>query len=78
MSDLYTKLVSNVIFPVQERLKHHNTVAVRQQMEQSQWWPRKRIEELPPPLAVQMNGFFDLARFEFGHAARSPGLAVEF
>lgn len=46
MSDLYTKLVSNVIFPLQERLKHHNTVAVRQQMEQSQWWPRERIEEL--------------------------------
>lgn len=46
MSDLYTKLVSNVILPLQERLKHHNTVAVRQQMEQSQWWPRERIEEL--------------------------------
>jgi hypothetical protein len=26
MSELYTKLISNVIFPLQERLKDHNTV----------------------------------------------------
>jgi phenylacetate-CoA ligase len=46
MSELYTKLVSNVIFPLQERLKHHDTVAVRRKMEETQWWPRERIEAL--------------------------------
>ncbi len=46
MSEFYTKLVSNVIFPLQERLKHHDTVAVRRQMEDTQWWPRQRIEAL--------------------------------
>ena len=46
MSELYTKLISNVIFPLQERLKDHNTVAVKRQMEQTQWWPRERIEAL--------------------------------
>jgi phenylacetate-CoA ligase len=35
---MYTKLVSNVIFPLQERLKKHTTVAVHRQMEASQWW----------------------------------------
>lgn len=46
MSELYTKLVSNVIFPLQERLKHHSTVAVHRQMEETQWWPRERVEAL--------------------------------
>lgn len=46
MSGLYTKLVSNVIFPLQERLKHHDTVAVHRAMEETQWWPRERIEAL--------------------------------
>lgn len=46
MSELYTKLVSNVIFPLQERLKHHDTVAVHRKMEETQWWPRERIEVL--------------------------------
>lgn len=44
MSELYTRLVSNVIFPLQERLKNHNTVAIHRQLEQTQWWPRERIE----------------------------------
>lgn len=46
MSELYTKLVSNVIFPLQERLKNHSTVAVHREMEDTQWWPRERIEAL--------------------------------
>jgi phenylacetate-CoA ligase len=40
---LYTRLVSSVLFPVHERLKHHDTVALRQQMEDLQWWPAERI-----------------------------------
>ncbi len=40
---LYTKLVSNVLFPLHERLKGHNSVAVRKALEQSQWWSREQI-----------------------------------
>ena len=43
---LYTALIANVIFPLQEKLKNHDTVAIRRQMEESQWWPRERIEAL--------------------------------
>ena len=43
---LYTALVSNVLFPLQERLKKHDTVAIRSAMEDSQWWPRRKLEEL--------------------------------
>jgi phenylacetate-CoA ligase len=39
----YTRLVSSVLFPVHERLKHHDSVALRQQMEDLQWWPPERI-----------------------------------
>lgn len=46
MSDLYTRFVSSTLFPLQERLKHHDTVQVRRNMEASQWWPRERIEAL--------------------------------
>lgn len=40
---LYTSLVSTLLFPVHERLKRHDTVAVRRQMEDLQWWPADRI-----------------------------------
>lgn len=46
MSGLYTRLVAGVIFPLQERLKHHGTVADHRALEASQWWPRERILEL--------------------------------
>ena len=46
MTSLYTKLAANVIFPVHEYLKHHTTVAVRRQLEDSQWWPRERLQAL--------------------------------
>lgn len=46
MSDLYTRLVAGVLFPLHERLKRHDTVRVRRAMEASQWWPRERIEAL--------------------------------
>lgn len=44
--DLYTRLVSRVIFPLHERLKHHGTVAVHREMERSQWWSAERIGTL--------------------------------
>lgn len=42
----WTGIVSGVVFPLQERLKAHTTVAVRRGMEDSQWWPRERLEAL--------------------------------
>ena len=46
MSGIYTKLVSGLLFPIHERLKHHTTVAVREKLEETQWWPRERLEAL--------------------------------
>ena len=46
MSGLYTRLVSGLLFPLHEQLKHHSTVAVRKRMEQSQWWSAERIAQL--------------------------------
>ena len=42
-SSLYTSFVSGVIFPIQERLKKHDSVRIRREMEASQWWPREQI-----------------------------------
>ncbi|MCW5623690.1 MAG: phenylacetate--CoA ligase family protein [Burkholderiales bacterium] len=46
MTSLYTRLISGAVFPVQERLKKHTTVAVRRGMERSQWWDTDRLEAL--------------------------------
>jgi phenylacetate-CoA ligase len=46
MTSLYTSMVSGVLFPLQERLKGHRTVAARRRLESSQWWDRGRIAEL--------------------------------
>ena len=43
---LYTRLISGLLFPLQERLKHHDSVAVHEEMEQSQYWPLERLEAL--------------------------------
>lgn len=40
---LYTSFVSRLLFPLHEQLKHHDSVAVRRQMEDVQWWPAQRI-----------------------------------
>ena len=39
----YTKLVSGLLFPLHEKLKKHNTVAIKQSLEASQWWPRDKL-----------------------------------
>ena len=39
-------MISEVVFPLQERLKGHDTIAVFRQLEQSQWWDSSRIESL--------------------------------
>lgn len=46
MADCYSQFVSKVGFPFQERLKGHTTVAVRRDLEQSQWWSQGQIEQL--------------------------------
>jgi phenylacetate-CoA ligase len=46
MADLYTRLVSGLIFPLHERLKRHSSVAVRRQLETSQWWSPQQLATL--------------------------------
>jgi phenylacetate-CoA ligase len=41
---LYTSFCSSVLFPLHERLKGHDSVALRRQLEESQWWPAERLE----------------------------------
>jgi len=41
--NFYTSFVSSILFPLHERLKHHDSVALRKQMEEVQWWPAERI-----------------------------------
>lgn len=43
---LRTRLVSDLIFPLQEQLKKHTTVRVKREMEASQYWPREKLENL--------------------------------
>lgn len=44
--DMYTSLVSRLLFPLQEHLKKHDTVRVRRKLEETQWWDADRIESL--------------------------------
>ena len=46
MPSLYTRFVSHGLFPLQERLKRHDTVRVHRDLDASQWWPPARIAEL--------------------------------
>jgi phenylacetate-CoA ligase len=43
---VYTRLSSAVLFPVHERLKGHDSVALRRELEQSQWWAPERLQEI--------------------------------
>jgi len=45
MRSFYTRLVSKVLFPLHERLKGHTTVAIRREMERSQWLGIDEIRE---------------------------------
>ncbi len=46
MLNLYTRFISSFIFPLHERLKKHKTVQIKEQMNESQWWSQKEIEQL--------------------------------
>lgn len=37
MSELYTRLVAGLLFPLHERLKRHDTVAILREIERTQW-----------------------------------------
>jgi phenylacetate-CoA ligase len=41
---VYTAWCSNVLFPLHELVRRHDSVARRRALEQSQWWPRERID----------------------------------
>ena len=41
---VYTAVCSRALFPLHERLKGHASVAMRERLELSQWWPREAIE----------------------------------
>lgn len=42
---IYTRMIAGLVFPLQERLKHHNTVAVRRELEKTQWWSPEQLGE---------------------------------
>jgi phenylacetate-CoA ligase len=42
---LYTRLVANILFPLQEKLKKHDTLAIRKAMDDSQWWSPEKLEK---------------------------------
>ena len=46
MSSIYTRFTSGLLFPIHERLKGHDTVAVRRRMEHTQWWAPEKLREL--------------------------------
>ena len=46
MNKLYKSLASNVFFAVHERLKGLDTVQILKEMEETQWWPVEKIDEL--------------------------------
>lgn len=43
---IYTSVVANILFPIQEKLKKHDTVAIRKNLDDSQWWSASKLEEL--------------------------------
>jgi phenylacetate-CoA ligase len=43
---MYTRFVSSLLFPLHERIKHHDSVAVRREMERSQWLGAAELAEL--------------------------------
>ena len=45
-TDFYTTFVSGVFFPLHELIKKHDTVAIRKEMDISQWWDEGRLEHL--------------------------------
>ncbi len=60
-SHLYTKLVANILFPMHEKLKKHDTVAIKKTLEQSQWLDIGQLREL------QNSRFRDFIKAVYNH-----------
>ncbi len=45
LEQLQTQFIANLLFPLHERLKGHDTVRVRRLLEESQWWDSARLRE---------------------------------
>ena len=43
MTGIYTAVVAKLLFPLHERLKKHDTVAIKKQLEKSQWSSQEKI-----------------------------------
>lgn len=43
---LYTKVVSSLLFPLHEKLKKHDTVSIRKDLEKSQWLSTEQLIEI--------------------------------
>jgi phenylacetate-CoA ligase len=43
---MYTSLASSLLFPLHERVKRHDSVAIRRRMEETQWWSADRLAAL--------------------------------
>jgi phenylacetate-CoA ligase len=44
--DPWTRLIAGGLFPLHERLKRHSSVERLRELEASQWWPRRELDEL--------------------------------
>lgn len=44
--NFYTRMVSSCLFPLHEKLKHHDSVQIRKEMEQTQWLSPEHLETL--------------------------------
>ena len=42
----YTRVASGLLFPLQERIKHHHSVALCAELERTQWLPAESIHDL--------------------------------
>jgi phenylacetate-CoA ligase len=42
---IYTSLISGILFPFHERIKKHDSVKIRKEMESSEWWDDKLLKE---------------------------------
>lgn len=43
--EIYTQMIASLIFPLQEKLKKHQTVAIRKSLEKSQWYSAQTIKQ---------------------------------
>ncbi len=44
--NLYTRMVSSCLFPLHEKVKHHDTVQIFKEMERTQWLSREQLKTL--------------------------------